>query len=128
VKTRGLEVALRGGKREGAGLPFRAPVGYINVKLILGRRRFTGSIATMTKDVTALRAVRSRRFTPKSAAAGRPTGTKTAAAALLLDVALRFVSKPGHHGGTTSVRLRASGVTPAMVHYYFKTRDSWGRV
>lgn len=76
----------------------------------------------MTKDVTepsqpadAPKASRRR---------GRPTGTQHGEPrTLLLDVALLLFARQGIMETTLGAIAREAGVTPAMVHYYFKTRD-----
>jgi AcrR family transcriptional regulator len=55
---------------------------------------------------------------------GRPTGTQHGEPrALLLDVALVLFARQGIMETTLGAIAREAGVTPAMVHYYFKTRD-----
>ncbi|MGX7001643.1 TetR/AcrR family transcriptional regulator [Caballeronia sp. KNU42] len=55
---------------------------------------------------------------------GRPTGTHHGEPrALLLDVALVLFARRGIMETTLGAIAREAGVTPAMVHYYFKTRD-----
>ena len=55
---------------------------------------------------------------------GRPTGTHHGEPrALLLDVALVLFARQGIMETTLGAIAREAGVTPAMVHYYFKTRD-----
>jgi TetR/AcrR family transcriptional regulator len=79
----------------------------------------------MTKDVTDT----SERNDPVSLPAaarrrGRPTGTQHGEPrALLLDVALLLFARQGIMETTLGAIAREAGVTPAMVHYYFKTRD-----
>lgn len=55
---------------------------------------------------------------------GRPTGASQGEPrALLLDVAIRLFARQGIMETTLGAIAREAGVTPAMVHYYFKTRD-----
>lgn len=55
---------------------------------------------------------------------GRPTGVQHGEPrALLLDVALVLFARQGIMETTLGAIAREAGVTPAMVHYYFKTRD-----
>jgi len=55
---------------------------------------------------------------------GRPTGAHHGEPrALLLDVALVLFARQGIMETTLGAIAREAGVTPAMVHYYFKTRD-----
>ncbi|SOE65637.1 transcriptional regulator, TetR family [Caballeronia arationis] len=55
---------------------------------------------------------------------GRPTGAHGAdAREHLLDIALGMFAKQGIVETTLGAIAREAGVTPAMVHYYFKTRD-----
>ena len=76
----------------------------------------------MTKDVTdpsqpadAPKAIRRP---------GRPTGAQHGEPrSLLLDVALLLFARQGIMETTLGAIAREAGVTPAMVHYYFKTRD-----
>jgi AcrR family transcriptional regulator len=76
----------------------------------------------MTKDVTdpsqsadAPKAIRRP---------GRPTGAHHGEPrSLLLDVALLLFARQGIMETTLGAIAREAGVTPAMVHYYFKTRD-----
>jgi TetR/AcrR family transcriptional regulator len=55
---------------------------------------------------------------------GRPSGAHGAEAReRLLDLALGMFAKQGIVETTLGAIAREAGVTPAMVHYYFKTRD-----
>ncbi|GAB7524415.1 TetR/AcrR family transcriptional regulator [Paraburkholderia sp. 2C] len=56
---------------------------------------------------------------------GRPTGAARAPEqrARLLDVALALFARQGIVDTTLGAIAREAGCTPAMVHYYFKTRD-----
>jgi AcrR family transcriptional regulator len=55
---------------------------------------------------------------------GRPTGAHGAEAReQMLDVALAMFARQGIVETTLGAIAREAGVTPAMVHYYFKTRD-----
>jgi TetR/AcrR family transcriptional regulator len=55
---------------------------------------------------------------------GRPSGGQGAEArAHLLDVALALFARQGIGETTLGAIAREAGVTPAMVHYYFKTRE-----
>jgi TetR/AcrR family transcriptional regulator len=55
---------------------------------------------------------------------GRPTGAQHGEPrTLLLDVALVLFARQGIMETTLGAIAREAGVTPAMVHYYFKTRD-----
>jgi AcrR family transcriptional regulator len=55
---------------------------------------------------------------------GRPAGAHGAEAREhLLDIALGMFAKQGIVETTLGAIAREAGVTPAMVHYYFKTRD-----
>ena len=56
---------------------------------------------------------------------GRPTGSARGPAqrTRLLDVALALFARQGIVDTTLGAIAREAGVTPAMVHYYFKTRD-----
>jgi AcrR family transcriptional regulator len=56
---------------------------------------------------------------------GRPTGSAHAAdqRGRLLDIALALFARQGIAETTLAAIAREAGVTPAMVHYYFKTRD-----
>ncbi|MEX3939858.1 TetR/AcrR family transcriptional regulator [Paraburkholderia sp. BR10937] len=56
---------------------------------------------------------------------GRPVGGVTGAMqrARLLDVALVLFARHGILDTSLAAIARAAGVTPAMVHYYFRTRD-----
>ncbi|SAL56987.1 TetR/AcrR family transcriptional regulator [Caballeronia humi] len=55
---------------------------------------------------------------------GRPTGAHGAEAReQMLDVALGMFARQGIVETTLGAIAREAGVTPAMVHYYFKTRD-----
>jgi TetR/AcrR family transcriptional regulator len=55
---------------------------------------------------------------------GRPTGAQHGEQrALLLDTALSLFARQGIMETTLGAIAREAGVTPAMVHYYFKTRD-----
>jgi AcrR family transcriptional regulator len=62
--------------------------------------------------------------TKKARRPGRPTGASQGEPReLLLDVAIRLFAKQGIMETTLGAIAREAGVTPAMVHYYFKTRD-----
>lgn len=55
---------------------------------------------------------------------GRPSGAHgEQARAQLLDIALELFARQGIGETTLGAIAREAGVTPAMVHYYFKTRD-----
>ncbi|BAO89277.1 TetR/AcrR family transcriptional regulator [Caballeronia cordobensis] len=55
---------------------------------------------------------------------GRPSGAHgEQARAHLLDIALDLFARQGIGETTLGAIAREAGVTPAMVHYYFKTRD-----
>lgn len=55
---------------------------------------------------------------------GRPSGAQgEQARAQLLDIALELFARQGIGETTLGAIAREAGVTPAMVHYYFKTRD-----
>jgi AcrR family transcriptional regulator len=55
---------------------------------------------------------------------GRPSGAHgDQARAQLLDIALELFARQGIVETTLGAIAREAGVTPAMVHYYFKTRD-----
>src|SRR5271167_1397366 len=55
---------------------------------------------------------------------GRPTGAQHGEPrTLLLDVALVLFARQGIMETTLGAIAREAGFTPAMVHYYFKTRD-----
>ncbi|MGF6778402.1 AcrR family transcriptional regulator [Paraburkholderia sp. GAS334] len=56
---------------------------------------------------------------------GRPTGSARGPEqrTRLLDVALALFARQGIVDTTLGAIAREAGVTPAMVHYYFKTRD-----
>jgi AcrR family transcriptional regulator len=56
---------------------------------------------------------------------GRPTGSARGPdqRARLLDTALTLFARQGILDTTLGAIAREAGVTPAMVHYYFKTRD-----
>ncbi|SAK58912.1 TetR family transcriptional regulator [Caballeronia hypogeia] len=55
---------------------------------------------------------------------GRPSGAHgEQARARLLDIALEMFARQGIGETTLGAIAREAGVTPAMVHYYFKTRD-----
>jgi AcrR family transcriptional regulator len=55
---------------------------------------------------------------------GRPSGGQHGEPrTLLLDVALLLFARQGIMETTLGAIAREAGVTPAMVHYYFKTRD-----
>jgi TetR/AcrR family transcriptional regulator len=79
----------------------------------------------MTKDVTDPSELSVPADLPKSGRRpGRPTGTQHGEPrALLLDVALVLFARQGIMETTLGAIAREAGVTPAMVHYYFKTRD-----
>lgn len=82
----------------------------------------------MTKNVTAPsdHSVPSVPAEPRKAGRrpGRPTGAQHGEPrALLLDVALVLFARQGIMETTLGAIAREAGVTPAMVHYYFKTRD-----
>jgi TetR/AcrR family transcriptional regulator len=92
---------------------------------------FPGSIANMTTDVTDSSSFpdptgHSGNTEPPKAGRrpGRPTGTQQGEPRmLLLDVALTLFARQGIMETTLGAIAREAGVTPAMVHYYFKTRD-----
>src|ERR1700692_3707787 len=79
----------------------------------------------MTKDVTDPSELAVPAGPPKSGRRrGRPTGTQHGEPrALLLDIALVLFARQGIMETTLGAIAREAGVTPAMVHYYFKTRD-----
>ena len=82
----------------------------------------------MTKDVTdpSQQAVSSVPIEPPKAGRrpGRPSGAQHGEPrTLLLDVALVLFARQGIMETTLGAIAREAGVTPAMVHYYFKTRD-----
>ncbi|BCQ25069.1 TetR family transcriptional regulator [Caballeronia sp. NK8] len=55
---------------------------------------------------------------------GRPSGAHgEQARTQLLDIALELFARQGIGETTLGAIAREAGVTPAMVHYYFKTRD-----
>jgi TetR/AcrR family transcriptional regulator len=55
---------------------------------------------------------------------GRPTGAQQGEQrGLLLDIALLLFARQGIMETTLGAIAREAGVTPAMVHYYFKTRE-----
>lgn len=55
---------------------------------------------------------------------GRPSGAQgEQARTQLLDIALELFARQGIGETTLGAIAREAGVTPAMVHYYFKTRD-----
>jgi TetR/AcrR family transcriptional regulator len=56
---------------------------------------------------------------------GRPTGSAGGIdqRSRLLDIALTLFARQGIADTTLAAIAREAGVTPAMVHYYFKTRD-----
>src|SRR5271168_3935593 len=56
---------------------------------------------------------------------GRPTGSARGPEqrARLLDAALTLFARQGIVDTTLGAIAREAGFTPAMVHYYFKTRD-----
>ena len=71
-----------------------------------------------TKNISPKRNVAPRR-------AGRPTGAASGAEKRnrLLDIALTLFARQGIVDTTLAAIAREAGVTPAMVHYYFDTRD-----
>jgi len=82
----------------------------------------------MTKDVTdpSGQSVSSAHAEPPKAGRrpGRPSGAQHGEPrTLLLDVALVLFARQGIMETTLGAIAREAGVTPAMVHYYFKTRD-----
>ncbi|CDY78289.1 Transcriptional regulator, TetR family [Caballeronia glathei] len=80
------------------------------------------SIAHMAKVVTESHAS----AVPKKAGRrpGRPSGAHgNDAREQLLDIALGLFARQGIVETTLGAIAREAGVTPAMVHYYFKTRD-----
>jgi AcrR family transcriptional regulator len=62
---------------------------------------------------------------PLAARPGRPTGSARGPEqrARLLDAALTLFARQGIVDTTLGAIAREAGFTPAMVHYYFKTRD-----
>src|SRR6516164_4420717 len=54
---------------------------------------------------------------------GRPSGAQGDMREQLLDIALELFARQGVAETTIGAIAREAGVTPAMVHYYFKTRD-----
>ncbi|SAK75186.1 TetR/AcrR family transcriptional regulator [Caballeronia ptereochthonis] len=81
----------------------------------------------MTKDVVETGAGVSGDSAPKKQPGrrpGRPSGAHGEhARAQLLDIALELFARQGIAETTLGAIAREAGVTPAMVHYYFKTRD-----
>ena len=82
----------------------------------------------MTKDVTDPSEHSESAVPAEPSKAGRRRGRPTGAhhgepRALLLDVALVLFARQGIMETTLGAIAREAGVTPAMVHYYFKTRD-----
>ena len=82
----------------------------------------------MTKDVTDPSEHSESAVPAEPSKAGRRPGRPTGAhhgepRALLLDVALVLFARQGIMETTLGAIAREAGVTPAMVHYYFKTRD-----
>jgi AcrR family transcriptional regulator len=80
----------------------------------------------MTKVVTETDFESAPPAAPKKAGRrpGRPTGAHGSdAREQLLDVALGMFARQGIVETTLGAIAREAGVTPAMVHYYFKTRD-----
>jgi AcrR family transcriptional regulator len=60
---------------------------------------------------------------PTARRPGRPTGAARGQRARLLDAALTLFAKQGIVETSLGEIAREAGFTPAMVHYYFKTRD-----
>jgi TetR/AcrR family transcriptional regulator len=61
---------------------------------------------------------------PQKKRPGRPSGAHgDQARTHLLDIALNLFARQGIGETTLGAIAREAGVTPAMVHYYFKTRD-----
>ena len=56
---------------------------------------------------------------------GRPRGSKPDAAKReqLIDIALRLFSQQGIARTSLNAIAREAGVTPAMLHYYFNSRE-----
>ncbi|KAA1337047.1 TetR/AcrR family transcriptional regulator, partial [Escherichia coli] len=56
---------------------------------------------------------------------GRPRGGKrvTASREQLLDIALNLFSRQGIANTSLNAIAREAGVTPAMLHYYFNSRE-----
>ncbi|SAL71810.1 TetR family transcriptional regulator [Caballeronia peredens] len=77
----------------------------------------------MTKDAAEASAANSGRpASPRRP--GRPSGAHgEEARTRLLDIALELFARQGIGETTLGAIAREAGVTPAMVHYYFKTRD-----
>ena len=73
--------------------------------------------------VRELKAPRKRATVPRRP--GRPTGNAAGVdqRSRLLDIALTLFARHGIADTTLAAIAREAGVTPAMVHYYFKTRD-----
>jgi TetR/AcrR family transcriptional regulator len=67
----------------------------------------------------------SKRRTAPPRRPGRPTGSAGTIdqRSRLLDIALTLFARQGIADTTLAAIAREAGVTPAMVHYYFKTRD-----
>jgi TetR/AcrR family transcriptional regulator len=76
----------------------------------------------MTKDVANIHSSGTNKT--RARRPGRPTGAHHGEQrALLLDIALLLFARQGIMETTLGAIAREAGVTPAMVHYYFKTRD-----
>jgi TetR/AcrR family transcriptional regulator len=76
----------------------------------------------MTKDVAKIHSAGTTET--RGRRPGRPTGAQHGEQrALLLDLALSLFARQGIMETTLGAIAREGGVTPAMVHYYFKTRD-----
>jgi TetR/AcrR family transcriptional regulator len=76
---------------------------------------------TMTNDVTDAETASRKKPGRRP---GRPSGGQGAEArAQLLEVALTLFARQGIGETTLGAIAREAGVTPAMVHYYFKTRE-----
>lgn len=63
--------------------------------------------------------------TPQSRRPGRPRGTKPTATGRerLLDIALDLFSRQGIANTSLNAIAKEAGVTPAMLHYYFNSRE-----
>ncbi|WP_206995331.1 TetR/AcrR family transcriptional regulator [Trinickia mobilis] len=86
-------------------------------------------MATRKRAENAKNSTRTAKAAPKPAAAprrpGRPAGGSSGPEQRekLLDTALALFARQGIVDTTLAAIAREAGVTPAMVHYYFKTRE-----
>ncbi len=65
-----------------------------------------------------------RRASPQRRSVGRPTKDKSRETETqILDAAEQVFSKVGFYGATTQEIAEASGVTKAMIHYYFDSKE-----